>query len=72
MSLAQPSSPSSPSQRARNNVANAPSSEFEHVKPSMTNTIVKFDKANADVLNKTKDEIRELSSKFKDRCPSIS
>ena len=38
----------------------------------MTNTIVDNDKVNRDILNKIKDKLRKLASKFKDMGPSTN
>ena len=64
--------PSLPSQRARNNAVNAPSSKFKHVKPSMTSTIVENNKVKTCVLNKNKDKHCKLESKFKSACSSMN
>ena len=60
------------SPRGRKNVANSPSSKFKCVKPSMMSATVDHDKVNADILNKTKDELRELTSKFNPTCSSTN
>ena len=56
--------------RGRKNYANAPSSEFKHIKISMINKKVENSEAKAEIMNKNKNNLRKLVSKFKDTCPS--
>ena len=58
--------------RGQKNVENSPSSKFKCIKPSMMNATVEHNKVKKDVLNKTKDELRKLESKFKSMCSSIN
>ena len=58
------------SSRGRKNVENAPSSKFEHIKPSVMSATVDHNKVKTDALNKTKDELRKLASKFESMCSS--
>ena len=67
MPLTQPS-PHAP--LSRKNVENTLTRKLKHVEPSMSNATTEHDKIKTDILNKSKDKLRELASSFKDMCPS--
>ena len=60
------------SPEGRKNIVNVPSRKLKHTKPSMMSTTVDHNKVNADLLNKNKDELSEVTSKFKYMYSSIS
>ena len=58
------------SSRRQNNVVSVPSSEFECFKPSIMSTTVECKKVKTEVLNKTRDDLFKITSKFKSTCSS--